>query len=50
VVGLANENSKIVKKSLKYHVRFIINIKDEFIQSKLNKDILEEINKLESLM
>ena len=64
-IGVAGENPDAVKKSLKYldvggilvtiahlftDLRFIFKVKEEFIKSKLDAQLIEEINKLDKYL
>jgi hypothetical protein len=64
-LGVAGENPEAVKKSLKYldvggllvtithlftDLRFISKVKEEFIQSKLDAQLLDELNKLDKYL
>lgn len=64
-VGVAGENSKLVKKSIKYldvggllvtiarlfsDLSFIAKVKEEFVNSKINEQLLEELNNLDKYL
>lgn len=64
-IGVAGENPDAVKKTLKYldvggilvtiahlftDLRFIFKVKEEFIKSKLDAQLIEEINKLDKYL
>lgn len=64
-IGAAGENPEMVKRSLKYldvggllvtiahlftDIRFILKVKEEFINSKLDAQLLEELGNLDKLL
>ena len=64
-IGVAGENPEAVKKSLKYldvggllvtithlftDLRFISKVKEEFINSKIDKQLIEELNNLDKYL